>query len=78
MCLMSWDCRLFLKGVGRLNNSVFQIINGLAQVPFEHVLIDVYKGTRINHKMKFGQMGHTTSQYGQLFSLKLLVIPSAD
>ena len=45
----------------------YKIINGLAQVPFEGVLVDAYKGTRRKHKMKFRQIGHTTSQYGQLF-----------
>ena len=52
----------------------YKIINGLAQVPFEGVLVEAYKGTRKKHNMKFRQIGHTTSQYGQsFFSLKLLV-----
>ena len=52
----------------------YKIINGLAQVPFEGVLVETYKGTRRKHNMKFRQIGHTTSQYGQsFFSLKLLV-----
>ena len=51
----------------------YKIINGLAQVPFEGVLVEAYKGTRRKHNMKFRQIGHTTSQYGQLFFLKLLV-----
>ena len=42
-------------------------INGLAQVPFEGVLVEAYKGTRRKHNMKFRQIGHTTSQYGQSF-----------
>ena len=47
----------------------YKIINGLAQVLFECVLvIEAYKGTRIKHNMKFRQIGHTTSQYGQSFS----------
>ena len=51
-----------------------KIINGLAQVPFEGVLVEAYKGTRRKHNMTFRQIGHTTSQYGQsLFILKLLV-----
>ena len=41
----------------------YKIINGLAQVPFECVLVE-YKGTRRKHNMKLRQMGHTTSQYG--------------
>ena len=45
----------------------YTIINGLAQVPFEGVLVEAYKGTRRKHNMKFRQIGHTTSQYGQLF-----------
>ena len=48
---------------------VYKIINGLAQVPFECVLVEAYKGTRRKHNMKFRQIGHTTSQYGQSFSL---------
>ena len=34
-------------------------------MPFEGVLIEVYKGTRRKHNMKSRQIGHTTSQYGQ-------------
>ena len=46
----------------------YKIINGLAQVPFEGVLVEVYKGTtRRNHNMKFRQNGHTISQYEQSF-----------
>ena len=45
----------------------YKIFNGSAQVPFEGVLVEVYKGTRRKHNMKFRQIGHTTSQYGQLF-----------
>ena len=39
----------------------------LLTVPFEGVLVEAYKGTRRKHKMKFWQIGHTTttSQYGQ-------------
>ena len=48
-------------------------MNGLAQVPFEGVLIEAYKGTRRKYNMKFKQIGHTTRQYGQSFTLKLLV-----
>ena len=42
----------------------YKIINCLAQVPFEGVLVEAYKGTRRKHNMKFRQIGHTTSQYG--------------
>ena len=40
----------------------YKIINSLAQVPFEGVLVEAY--TRRKHSMKFRQIGHTTSQYG--------------
>ena len=49
-----------------------EIINGLAQVPFEGVLVEAYKGTRRKHNMKFRQIGHTTSQYGQSFFPKTI------
>ena len=43
----------------------YKIINGLAHVPFEGILVEAYyKGTRRKHNMKFRQIGHTTSQYG--------------
>ena len=35
-------------------------------MPLEDVLLEAYKGTRRKH-MKFRQIGHTTSQYGQSF-----------
>ena len=38
-------------------------------MPFEGVLVEAYKGTRRKHNMKFRQIGHTTSQYGQSFFL---------
>ena len=41
----------------------YKIIIGLAQVPFEGVLVEAYKGTRRKHNMKFRWIGHTTSQY---------------
>ena len=50
----------------------YKIINGLAQVPFECVLVEAYKGTRRKRNMKFGQLGHTTSQYGQSFFPKTI------
>ena len=43
----------------------YKIINGLARVPLEGVLVEAYKGTRRKHNIKFRQIGHTTSQYGQ-------------
>ena len=45
----------------------YKIINGLAQVPFEGVLVEAYKGTRRKYNMKFRQICHRTSQYGQSF-----------
>ena len=45
----------------------YKIINSLAQVSFEGILVEAYKGTRKKHNMKFRQIGHTTSQYGQSF-----------
>ena len=55
----------------------YKIINGLAQVPFKvikGILVEVYKaqGTRRKHNMKFRQIGHTTSQYGQSFFPKTI------
>ena len=52
----------------------YKIINGLAQVPFEGVLVEAYKGTRRKRNMKFRQIGHThtTSQYGQSFFPKTI------
>ena len=39
----------------------YKIINGLAQVPFEGVLVEAYKGTTRKHNMKYRQIGHTTT-----------------
>ena len=41
-------------------------------MPFEGVLVEAYKGTRRKHNMKFRQIGHTASQYGQSFSPKTI------
>ena len=51
---------------------IYKIINGLAQVPFEGVLVEAYKGTRRKHNMKFRQIGHTTSQYGPSFFPRII------
>ena len=52
----------------------YTIINGLVQVSFKDGVVEAYKGTRRKQNMKFRQIGHTTSQYGQsFFPLKLLV-----
>ena len=70
---MCWGGRLFLKGDRRLDLFCFnKIINGSAQVPFEGVLAEAYKGTRRKHDIKFRQIGHTTSQYGQSFFPKTI------
>ena len=37
-------------------------MNSLAQVSFEGILIEAYKGTRRKHNMKFKQISHTTRQ----------------
>ena len=50
----------------------YKIITGLAQVPFEGVLVEAYKGTRRHHSIKFRQIGHTTSEYGQSFFHKTI------
>ena len=67
ICLMCWGGRLFLKGDRRLI-LFYKIINGLAQVPFEGVLVEAYKGARRKHNMKFRQIG----QYGQSFPPKTI------
>ena len=53
----------------------YKIINGLAQVPLEGVLVEAYKGTRRKHNLKFRQIGHTTSQY--CMDSQIACIPSA-
>ena len=50
----------------------YKIINGSAQVPFEGVIVDVYRGTRRKHNMKFRQIGHTTSHYENCFFPKTI------
>ena len=62
----------FSKETGGMTYSVYKIINGLAQVPFEGILVETYKGTRRKHNMKFRQIYHTTSQYGQSFFPKTI------
>ena len=65
------DTLVFLRQEARLI-LFYKFINGLAQVPFEGVLVKSYKGTRRKHSMKFRQIGHTTSQYGQSFFPKTI------
>ena len=38
----------------------YKIINGLAQVPFECILVEAYTVTRRKHNVKFRHIGHTT------------------
>ena len=48
------------------------VVSNETQVPFEGVHVEAYKGTRRKHNMIFTQIGHTTSQYGQLFFPKTI------
>ena len=51
----------------------YKIINGTAQVPFEGVHVEAYKGTRRKHSIKFRQIGHTiTSQNEHSFFPKTI------
>ena len=50
----------------------YKIINGLAQVPFEGILVEAYKGPKREHTMRFRRIGHTTSKYGQSFFSKTI------
>ena len=73
ICLMCWGGHLFLKGDRRLDLYCFTILLTVwHKVPFEGVLVEAYKGTRRKHNMKFKQIGHTTSQYGQSFFPKTI------
>ena len=40
---------------------LYKIINGLAQVAFEGILIKAYKDTRRKYNRKFRLIGHTTT-----------------
>ena len=55
----------------------YKIINGLAHVPFEGVIVEAYKGTRRKHSMKFRQIvlnnNLKLASMDSRFSLKLLV-----
>ena len=51
-----YNCREIVDG----DECLYKKFNGLAQVPFEGVLIEAYKGTRRKHNMKCRQIGHTT------------------
>ena len=45
----------------------YKIINNLAQVPHEHILIKAYEGTRKKNNHKFRHVAVNTSQYRQSF-----------
>ena len=48
----------------------YKIINNLAQVPHEHILIKAYEGIRKKNNHKFRHIAVNTSQYRQSFSPK--------
>ena len=50
----------------------YKIVNGLAQVPFEGVLVEAYKGTRRKHNIKF-RLAIQLASMDSRFFLKLLV-----
>ena len=76
ICRMCWGGCLFLKGDRRLDlfcfTKLLTVWHKCTSKP-EGVLVEAYKGTRRKHNIKFRQISHTTSMYGQLFFLKLLV-----
>ena len=51
----------------------YKIINNLAQVPHEHILIKAYEGTRKKNNHKFRHIAVNTSQYSSHFHPKLSV-----
>ena len=57
----------------RETHSFYRIIKGLAEVPFEGILIEVYKGTITKQNKKLRHIGHSTSSIGSHFPPKLLV-----
>ena len=74
ICLMCWGGRLFLKEDRRLDLFCFtKLLSVWHKCPSKASLprrIRVY--TRRKHNMKFRQIGHTTSQYGQSFFPKTI------
>ena len=60
----------------------YKIINNLAKVPHEHILVKAYEGTRRKNNHKFRHIGVNTSQYRQSFSPKTIgawnQLPYAD
>ena len=51
----------------------YKIINGLAQVPFEGVIVGAYKGIRRKHHMKFRRLAIQLASMDSRFFLRLLV-----
>ena len=51
----------------------YKIINGLAQVPFEGVLVEAYKGTRRKHSKNLDRLAIQLANMDSRFPLKLLV-----
>ena len=76
ICMMCWGGRFFLKEHRRLDlfcfTKLLTVWHKCTSKP-EGVLVEAYKGTRRKHNINFRRISHTTSMYGQLFFLKLLV-----
>ena len=51
----------------------YKIINGLAEVLFEGILIDAHRGTRTKHNKKLRLIGHSSSSMVSHFPPELLV-----
>ena len=65
ICLMCWGGHLFHKGDRRLDLFCFtKLLTVWHKCPSK---VEAYKGIRGKHNMKFRQIGHTTSRYGQSF-----------
>ena len=70
---MCWGGRFFLKGDRRLDLFCFtKLLTVLHKCPSRASLSRRIRGTRRKHNMKFRQIGHTTSQYGQSFFPKTI------
>ena len=72
ICLMSWGGRLFLKGDRRLDLSCFtKLLTVWHKCPSKASLLRRIRVLE-EHNMKFRQIGHKTSQYGQSFFPKTI------
>ena len=67
--LKVWNHKIIIDSIQELSSTSAVGPDG---VPFEGVLVEAYKGTRRKHNLKFRQIGHTTSQYGQSFFPKTI------